>query len=126
MGAHKELSLIPRNRGLPPDHYRSRETITSDMKVLALAVLILAISGLEAGVVKREVPNAEQVSEFFNSWFETLKTNAEEWAKKIQNGEIQAQAGQVLEQTKTQTEPIKAELEKFFATILEAGKKIAS
>ncbi|XP_075699858.1 apolipoprotein A-II [Rhinoderma darwinii] len=94
------------------------------MKVLALTVLVLVIGSLEAGVVKREVPNAQQVSELVQSWYDTLKNSAQEWAQKIQNGELQAQAGQLLEQTKTQTEPFKTELEKIFAKIIEAGRSL--
>ncbi|XP_073422990.1 apolipoprotein A-II [Dendrobates tinctorius] len=96
------------------------------MKVLALAVLILAIGSLEAGVVKREVASAQQVSELLQSWFETLKSSVHEVAQKVQNGEIKAQAEQFYEQTRSQTDPLKDEFEKIFAKLVDAGKKLAA
>ncbi|XP_073493714.1 apolipoprotein A-II [Phyllobates terribilis] len=96
------------------------------MKVLALTVLILVIGSLEAGIVKREVASAQQVSEILQNWFETFKTSIHEVAQKVQNGEIQAHAGQLLEQTKSQTDPIKEEIEKIFAKLVDAGKKLAA
>ncbi|KAG8540932.1 hypothetical protein GDO81_030026 [Engystomops pustulosus] len=95
------------------------------MKVLALTVLLLAIGSLEAGIIKREAPNADQISQMFKSWIDTLQTGAQELANKFQNGEIQAQAGKWLEQTNSQTAPIKAEFEKIFEKILEAGRNFA-
>ncbi|XP_069601700.1 apolipoprotein A-II [Ranitomeya imitator] len=96
------------------------------MKVLALAVLILAIGSLEAGVVKREVTSAQQVSDLLQSWLETIKSSVQEVAQKVQTGELQAQAGQLYEQTKSQADPLKEEFEKIFAKLIDAGKKLAA
>ncbi|XP_069806037.1 apolipoprotein A-II [Dendropsophus ebraccatus] len=96
------------------------------MKVLALTVLILVIGSLEAGVVKREVPNADEVTKLFENFFETVKSSTQELVQKFQSGELQAQAGQLLEQTKAQADPYKTEIEKFFAKLVEAGKNLAS
>ncbi|XP_077116661.1 apolipoprotein A-II [Ranitomeya variabilis] len=96
------------------------------MKVLALAVLILAIGSLEAGVVKREVTSAQQVSDLLQSWLETFKSSVQEVVQKVQNGELQAQAGQLYEQTKSQADPVKEEIEKFFATLADAGRKFVA
>ncbi|XP_066461983.1 apolipoprotein A-II [Eleutherodactylus coqui] len=100
--------------------------LSADMKVLALTVLILAIGSLEAGVVKREVAaDMKQVTELFTTFFENLKTGTQDLITKIQNGELQSQAEQFFEQTKTQTEPLKTEMEKFFAKFAEVGKNLA-
>ncbi|OCT66650.1 hypothetical protein XELAEV_18042902mg [Xenopus laevis] len=61
------------------------------MKVLALVVLVIAVSGLEAGVVKREVPSLDELTKILSTWADTVKTQTQEWIDKVQNGEVKAQ-----------------------------------
>ncbi|KAM4662521.1 apolipoprotein A-II [Discoglossus pictus] len=93
------------------------------MKVAALVVLIIAVTGLEAGVVKREVPNIEKLTEYFQSLADTFKTQTQEIFEKIKSGEVQTQAGQYLEQAKSQAEPLAAQWQKLFADFAEQAKK---
>ncbi|KAM8921517.1 apolipoprotein A-II [Pelodytes ibericus] len=100
------------------------------MKVLALVVLVLAVSGLEAGIIKRDV-SADKITEALQGFIDNLKTNMQEFAAKVQSGELKLQAEQYLEQSKAHVEPIKAQLEpwtaqfeKWAASFVEAGKKL--
>ncbi|MEE6491623.1 hypothetical protein FKM82_016303 [Ascaphus truei] len=93
------------------------------MKVLALAVLLIAVSGLEAGVVKREVPNRDQLTQMFQSWAEIIKSSTQDWVSKVQTQDLQTQVGAYYEQTKAQVEPIMAELEKCLKDIIESTRK---
>ncbi|OCT69476.1 hypothetical protein XELAEV_18040787mg [Xenopus laevis] len=85
------------------------------MKVLALVVLVIAISGMEAGVVKREVPNLDEFTKIFSSWADTLKTQTQEWIAKIQNGEVKAQTEEIFAQVKTQMEPLQGHFQELFS-----------
>ncbi|XP_053560465.1 apolipoprotein A-II [Bombina bombina] len=99
------------------------------MKVLALVVLIIAVSGLEAGLVKREaanIPNLDQITQIFNAWAETIKSSTQDLIEKIKSGEAQSHAEQYLEQTKAQAEPLKAEMEKWISQIVEKSKQAFS
>ncbi|XP_075049389.1 apolipoprotein A-II [Mixophyes fleayi] len=94
------------------------------MKVLALVVLIFAISGMEGAVVKREVDQGlDKLAEFFQGWYESLKVSTQELKEKYDNGQLQAQAEGILEQTKDKAQPIKEEIEKLFSKLIEAAKQ---
>ncbi|KAM4690759.1 apolipoprotein A-II [Rhinophrynus dorsalis] len=96
------------------------------MKVLALVVLIIAVSGLEAGIVKREVPaipNLDQLTAILRGWADTVKASTDELVAKIQNGELKAQAEDYIQQTKTQVQPLTSGFEKWFSDFIEDAKK---
>ncbi|MEE6491622.1 hypothetical protein FKM82_016302 [Ascaphus truei] len=59
----------------------------------------------------------------FQSWAETIKSSTQDWVSKVQTQDLQSQVGEYYEQSKAQMEPIKAELEKWFAQIIESSKK---
>uniref|UniRef100_A0A6I8RJ02 Uncharacterized protein n=1 Tax=Xenopus tropicalis TaxID=8364 RepID=A0A6I8RJ02_XENTR len=80
------------------------------MKVLALVVLVIAISGMEAGVVRREVPSVEELTKLIQTWAEYAQTQAQEWVAKIQNADINGQAGQIMEEAKAKLEPFQTQM----------------
>ena len=88
------------------------------MKVLALVVLVIAISGLEAGVVKREVqPDPLQK---LTDYFQDIAKNLQD---KFNTGEIPAQAQELLSQANAHTTSLTVQIQKFFDDILALGKQ---
>ncbi|XP_068108348.1 apolipoprotein A-II [Hyperolius riggenbachi] len=84
------------------------------MKVLALVVLVIAISGLEAGVVKREADDLFQFqhfSDFFSKLGESLKKYGEDIKDKFNNGEIQSNTEKLGSQIQQYFEPIRTHAE---------------
>nr|BAA28618.1 unnamed protein product [Xenopus laevis] len=87
------------------------------MKVLALVVLVIAVSGLEAGVVKREVPSLDELTKILSTWADTVKTQTQEWIDKVQNGEVKAQTEEILAQVKSHMEPIQGQFQEIFSQL---------
>ncbi|CAH2327258.1 Hypothetical predicted protein [Pelobates cultripes] len=98
------------------------------MKVLALVVVIMAISGMEAGLVKREapaIPNLDEIAEQLKTFAETFKDKVQEFVSKIHSPEVQSQYQQYLEQSRAHVEPVKAQVENWFTELLAKIKNSA-
>ncbi|KAM5130013.1 apolipoprotein A-II [Mantella aurantiaca] len=87
------------------------------MKVLALVVLVVAISGLEAGVVKRE---AEDPFQAMGNYFQDFAKNIQE---KFTNGEIPAQAQELGAKIQEQTATLTAQFQKWIEELTVLGQQ---
>ncbi|XP_069073920.1 apolipoprotein A-II [Pleurodeles waltl] len=96
------------------------------MKAFVLAFLLLAVSSLEAAVVKREAPNPipgfDEISKAFSLLGEMLTAGTQEWVQKIQAQDLHTQAQSYVEKTQQQLEPLKAEFNKILENIMKLAK----
>ncbi|XP_069502715.1 apolipoprotein A-II-like [Ambystoma mexicanum] len=93
------------------------------MKVFVVAFLLLAVSSLEAAVVKRQaqspIPGFDELSKMFSTWADVITTGTQDIIKQVQMEELQSQAQGFVDKSKTHMEPVKAEVNKFLEQIMK-------
>ncbi|XP_073465377.1 apolipoprotein A-II [Aquarana catesbeiana] len=87
------------------------------MKVLALVVLVIAISGLEAGVVKRDAQDPlQQISDIFQGISKSIQ-------EQIANAEIPSQAQDLGTKLQEQGATISASIQKWIEELVALSKQ---
>nr|AAC60284.1 FR10 [Lithobates sylvaticus] len=87
------------------------------MKVLALVVLVIAISGLEAGVVKRDAQDPlQQITDIFQGISKTLQ-------EKFANAEIPSQTQELGAKIQAHGETISASIQKWIEEMVALSKE---
>ncbi|XP_078526375.1 apolipoprotein A-II [Lissotriton helveticus] len=96
------------------------------MKVLVFTFLLLAVTSLEAAVVKREAPNPmfgyDEISKAFTSLTDMLTSGTQDLVQKIQAQDLGTQAQTYFEKTQQQMEPLKTEFNKILENLVKMAK----